>query len=85
MTNTRLVLPIEDNLGYAAEQIETNVTLNELLEAIQEAIQEHGGEAVVVLDNGQRYGAQFGRIRPAFMNEEWFQPADQDSKSDYWE
>lgn len=73
---TILTLPIDDNQGYVAGDIRTNVTLSELLESIQEAIQEHGEDAVVVLDNGQRYGAQFGSIRPASSGHEWFQSSD---------
>jgi hypothetical protein len=70
----KLVLPIEDGQGYAPDQISTNVTLQELLEGIQEAIQEYGSDSLVVLDNGQRYGARFGAIRPAAPWHEWFQP-----------
>lgn len=76
--NTIVTLPIDDNQGYSADQVETNVTLQDMLEALQEAIEEHGEDAVVVLSNGQRYGAGFGAIRPAFTGREWFQAADED-------
>lgn len=75
-----LTLPIEDNMGYSPDQIRTAVTLQELLEAVQDAIQEHGADATVILDNGQQYGAQFGQIRDASMGHEWFQEADTDTE-----
>ena len=81
---TILTLPIDDNRGYSAEAVaeetRTQVTLQELLEAIQDAIREHGADSVVVLDNGQRYGAQFGVIRDASSGHEWFQPSDADDE-----
>lgn len=82
---TILTLPIDDNRGYTAEQVaeetRTQVTLQELLEGIQDAIREHGADAIVVLDNGQRYGAQFGVIRDASMGREWFQPATEEEEA----
>jgi hypothetical protein len=84
---TILTLPIDDNRGYTAEDVaeetRTQVTLQELLEGIQDAIREHGADAIVVLDNGQRYGAQFGIIRDASMGHEWFQKADAEDEPRY--
>lgn len=57
-----VLLPISDNQGYAAEQVETHVTLQSMLDSIQDAIEQFGADAKVVLTNGQRYGAGFGRI-----------------------
>ena len=73
---TRVTLPIDDNQGYGPEQIDTIVTLRDMLEGIQEAIEEFGEDAVVVLDNGQRYGARYGRVRDASSGHEWFQEAE---------
>lgn len=53
----------EGNLGYAADQMDTSMTLAELLEAVQEAITEWGPEATVVAyqrNNG--YGANYGTL-----------------------
>lgn len=61
-TGTTVLLPIDDNQGYSPDQVETGFTLADLLAVVQEAIAQHGDDAVVVLDNGQRYGAQYGRI-----------------------
>lgn len=61
-TATTVTIAISDNEGYAPNQIETEVTLATLLESIQDAIEEFGDEAKVVLSNGQRYGAGFGKF-----------------------
>lgn len=58
-----VLLPVDDNQGYAPDQIETAVTLQDMLEAVQQAIQEFGADAKVVVSNGQRYGAGFGRLQ----------------------
>lgn len=57
-----VLIGISDNQGYAPDQIETQVTLASLLEDIQQAIEEYGADAKVVLSNGQRYGAGYGRF-----------------------
>lgn len=59
---TQVILRISSHEGYAPSQIETRVTLSQLLEEVEIAIEEYGGEATIVLDNGQRYGASYGRI-----------------------
>ena len=61
-TQRTVLLAVEDNMGYSPEQVDTDITLGDMLRMIQEAIETHGVDAKVVLDNGQRYGAQFGRI-----------------------
>jgi hypothetical protein len=73
---TILTLPVVPNEAYTADSVDTSVTLYELLEAIQDAIAHHGPEALVVLDNGQKYGAQFGAIEPASRERDWFQKAE---------
>lgn len=51
-----VLIGIDDNQGYAPDQISTAVTLEALLESVQNAIEEFGADAKVVLYNGQRYG-----------------------------
>lgn len=59
----RVLLRHEGNLGYGSDQIETNMTLNELLEAVQDAIAEWGEDAIVVThQTNNRYGANYGAI-----------------------
>ena len=67
MTDTkntkRVILEVTNNQGYAADQVPTSVTLGDLLEEIQHAIELHGEDAVVCTqDTGNRYGANFGAI-----------------------
>ena len=57
-----LLLSIQPNEGYSPDQVERRMTLAELQEAIEYAIDEYGDDAEIVLDNGQRYGAQYGYI-----------------------
>ncbi|QDF16017.1 hypothetical protein H3N89_gp52 [Microbacterium phage MonChoix] len=57
-----VLLGVNDNEGYAPDQIRTEVTLADLLAAVQDAITEHGEDAKVVVSNGQRYGAGFGSL-----------------------
>lgn len=64
-TATRVTLSIEPHGGYAADQIQTDVTLTDLLELVESAIAEHGPDAVVVTyDPTNRYGAKYGRLSP---------------------
>jgi hypothetical protein len=55
-----VLINISDNQGYEPDQIDTPITLAAMLESIQEAIEEFGDDAKVVLNNGQRYGASYG-------------------------
>lgn len=57
-----VLLGVNDNQGYAPDQIQTEVTLASLLASVQEAIEEYGEDAKVVVANGQRYGAGFGSL-----------------------
>lgn len=53
----------EGNLGYGADQVRANMTLGELLEAVQEAIVEWGEDAnVVTYQTNNRYGANYGSL-----------------------
>jgi hypothetical protein len=58
-----VLISIDDNRGYSPEQIETKVTLADMLASVQEAIEQFGEDAKVVLFNGQQYGAGFGRFQ----------------------
>lgn len=56
-----ITLNIRSNEGYSADQvIDKTITLGALLEALQEAIEEHGEDTPVILNEGQRYGANYG-------------------------
>ncbi|WP_243224563.1 hypothetical protein [Microbacterium sp. CIAB417] len=59
---TRILLAIEDNTGYTPDQVQNTVTVRDLMRALQEAADQYGEDTLIVLDNGQRYGAQFGGI-----------------------
>ena len=58
----KVILRINDRQGYSPDQIKDSITLGALLEAVEQAIADFGAEAMVVLDNGDRYGATFGRL-----------------------
>lgn len=82
-TTTRVLLNISDNQGYAPDQINTDFTLGQLLEAVENAIEAHGAEAVIVLSNGQRCGAGYGSIvDPGFGD--LFQEAHDDDEEGDW-
>ncbi|QNL31060.1 hypothetical protein SEA_KAUALA_48 [Microbacterium phage Kauala] len=68
MANT-VLLGVNDNQGYAPDQINTDVTLASLLEAVQDAIEQFGEDAKVVVANGQRYGAGFGSLQSYYGGE----------------
>lgn len=59
---SQVLLNISDNQGYAPDQISTNFTLARLREEVEQAIEVYGADAVIVLNNGQRYGATYGSI-----------------------
>lgn len=58
-----VLISINDNEGYAPDQIITELTLAGMLESIQNAIEEFGSDAKVVLSNGQYRGAGFGSFQ----------------------
>lgn len=59
---TRILLAIEDNQGYATDQVKASMTIRDLMNALQEVADEHGEDVLIILDNGQQYGARFGGI-----------------------
>lgn len=62
-TDTPLVImAIADRQGYSPEQVTNTMTLYDLHRAIEQAMEEFGEDALVVTDNGDRYGATFGGV-----------------------
>lgn len=68
-----VITGVNPNEGYSPDQVRTTLTLGELLEQVQYAIQDYGEDAVIVTDNGQRYGAQWGSLSGEFREtrEDW--------------
>lgn len=65
MSNTaaaQVLMNIRTNQGYAPDQIDRTVTLADLKAALEEAIEEFGEEAQVVVFGGKSYGADYGSI-----------------------
>lgn len=63
MSANRIQMNVESNLGYGPDQIERPMSLGDLLEAVQSAVEEWGEDAEVVLhqiNNG--YGANYGKL-----------------------
>lgn len=58
-----VILGTDNSLGYAPDQISTAVTLADLLEAVQNAIEDFGDDAVVITMDNARYGANFGALQ----------------------
>lgn len=62
-TAEQVLLAVDNNRGYAPDQITDSMTLRDLLNAVEQAIADFGEDAMVVtLDGGNRYGANFGAI-----------------------
>ena len=60
---SKLLLNFQGNLGYGADQIAKGITLDDLQAAIEEAIENYGGDTEVVVYQGNaQYGAKYGRI-----------------------
>ena len=80
---TKIVtLPIHPNSGYNAEQVSSRMTLADLAEMIQDAIEKFGEDSVVVThDLGNRYGANFGRI-DQFQDIELVENDDEDGEEE---
>lgn len=58
-----VLLHINNNLGYAPDQIDSTLTLGDLLAAVEQAIADHGEDAVIVTEeSGNHYGARFGNV-----------------------
>jgi hypothetical protein len=58
-----VLLGVNSNQGYSPEQISTSITLADLLNSVQEAIEQFGEDAQVVVFTGQSYGADFGSLQ----------------------
>lgn len=82
MANT-VLLGVNDNQGYAPDQIDTSVTLATLLEAVEDAINQFGEDAKVVVANGQRYGAGFGSLQAYHGGEVSISDAAPEDEDDY--
>lgn len=75
-----VILSISDNSGYSPEQVkDQSISLGDLLEAVQQAIEDNGADAKIVLANGQRYGASYGHISPW---EDLFEVPEEDESED---
>lgn len=60
---TRVILAVDNNRGYAADQIEQTMTLQDLMARLEEAIEMFGPDALIVThDAGNGYGASYGGI-----------------------
>ena len=75
----RVLLNIADNGGYAPDQISTSFTLGDLLEEVSRAIETHGADSVIVLNNGQRYGASYGSIIDTKFTDLFYTPEDEEN------
>lgn len=61
----QITLNIHSNAGYSADQVvDRTITLQDLLEAVQQAVEDHGEDAKIILNEGQTYGANFGYLSP---------------------
>lgn len=59
----RVVMAVSPNEGYGVDQIERSVTLGQLKEKIEDAINYYGEDCIIVTHNsGNRYGAKYGRL-----------------------
>lgn len=59
----RILMNISPNQGYGPDQVETRMTLSDLLAEVEAAIIEWGEDAVIVTrDHSNRYGAGYGRL-----------------------
>jgi len=57
-----VLMSIAERQGYSPQQVTNTMTLFDLREALEEAIERFGEDAVNVTDNGDRYGARFGGV-----------------------
>ena len=63
MSSNIIRMNIESNLGYSADQIGSPMSLSDLLAAVEDAIENYGEDAQVVLHQvNNRYGANFGEL-----------------------
>ncbi|UVG34621.1 hypothetical protein SEA_CHEETO1_56 [Microbacterium phage Cheeto1] len=60
-----ITLNASTNAGYSADQVlDRTITLGDLLEQVQQAIEDHGEDTKIILNDGQRYGANYGYLSP---------------------
>lgn len=77
----RIKMNVEGNLGYGPDQIESSISLGNLLEQVEQAIEEWGEDAEVVLhQQNNRYGANYGSLAEGF---DLFQSADDDDEEEW--
>lgn len=63
-TVERVILKVTDRQGYSPDQVTQTMSLYDLQRAIEQAIEDFGGDALIITDNGDRYGATFGGVDP---------------------
>lgn len=77
----QVLLSISNNEGYAPDQIHTKMTLGELFQQVQEAIDMFGEDALIVTaETGNQRGARFGSLSSAYGD--LFTDADPDGDDD---
>ena len=78
-------MSVTPNAGYSPDQAMNSnpLTLGELKEAIEDAILEFGENAILVLDNGQDWGARWGKINKHFGEIEILE-YDEENDDDEW-
>ena len=77
----RIKMNVNGNQGYGPDQIESPISLGDLLEQVQEAIMEWGEDAEVVLHQvNNRYGANYGNLVEGF---DLFESADDDDEGEW--
>ncbi|USH44805.1 hypothetical protein SEA_JUANYO_56 [Microbacterium phage Juanyo] len=72
-----VLIGVNDNQGYAPDQINTDVTLADLLSVVA-----FTKDAKVVVSNGQRYGAGFGSLEAYYGGEVVISDAAPDDEDD---
>lgn len=56
-------LQVTFNVGYKAEQvIDRTITLGDLLEQLKAAVEEHGEDTLIALNDADSYGASYGYL-----------------------
>ena len=58
-----VTMNVTNNQGYGPDQVETRMTLADLLVEVENAIGDFGEDAIVVThESGNRYGASWGKV-----------------------
>ena len=59
----QVLLSVSNNEGYAPDQITGSMTLASLLQEVQQAIEMHGPDAMIVtMESGNHFGARYGSL-----------------------